>query len=311
MQSDTRTATGGAAALGGAALLFSWGFVLVKSIGLPAATIGFWRLVIGSAVLVAWLLVVRGARASESARSSSNFGAKPSSRPTPWLAVLGAGLFFGAHQWLYIEAASHTAIAHVTLIGAMQALVVPLVAGRAVGERASKSFLGWALLAVVGVALVVRANLGDASRSLYGDLLSVVNLFAFVGYFLFAKRARQAGVHPVTLTAAAALVAAVTVAPALVAVEVARPVEAWQWGLVALLALGPGNGHVLVNWAHARVTAAFASLVLTAVPLLASLWAHLVLGEPFGAWHVAGAVLVAVAIEGARRAEGRAARDRQ
>lgn len=287
MQPDTRTATSGAAALGGAALLFSWGFVLVKSVGLPAATIGFWRLVIGSAVLVTWALLARAPR------------------PTVWGPLIGAGLCFAAHQWLYMEAAAHTAIAHVTLIGALQALVVPLVAGRAVGERGSASFVGWSLLALAGVALVVGANLGDATRSLYGDALSVVNLFAFVGYFLCAKRARQLGVHPVTLTAVSVVVASVAVAPALGAVGVALPSAPWQWLFIALLALGPGNGHVLVNWAHARVTAAFASLVLTAVPLLASLWAHLVLGEPFGPWHVAGGVLVAIAIEGARRGHGR------
>lgn len=292
-QSDTRTATGGAAALGAAALLFSWGFVLVKSVGLPSATLGFWRLVIGGAVLVTWALVARAPR------------------PAAWGAVLGAGLFFGAHQWLYMEAATHTAIAHVTLIGALQALIVALVAGRVVGERGSGAFVGWALLAVLGVGLVVGANLGDATRSLYGDLLSVINLFAFVGYFLCAKRARQAGVHPVTLTAVSVLVAAVAVAPALAAAPVLAPAEPWQWLFIALLALGPGNGHVLVNWAHARVTAAFASLVLTAVPLLASLWAHLVLGEPFGVWHVVGAVVVSVALEGARRAEGRARRSVQ
>jgi drug/metabolite transporter (DMT)-like permease len=78
--------------------------------------------------------------------------------------------------------------------------------------------------------------------------------------------------------------------------------------LLCVLALGSGNGHLLVNWAHDRVSATVASLILLIVPLLASLWAHLVHDEPFGLRHVLGIVLVMAAIEGGRRAQQRALR---
>jgi len=42
---------------------------------------------------------------------------------------------------------------------------------------------------------------------------------------------------------------------------------------------------------------------LTAVPLLASLWAHLIFDEPYGVPQLLGMALVAAAIEGSRRAE--------
>ncbi|MFW6087638.1 MAG: EamA family transporter, partial [Myxococcota bacterium] len=102
--------------------------------------------------------------------------------------------------------------------------------------------------------------------------------------------------------------ALVTVTPALAFVAPIRPVHGWQWGLVAVLALVPGNGHLLVNWAHARVSAALASLVLAAVPLLSSIWASLLFDEPYGPWHLVGMLLAAAAIEGGRRAEARHAR---
>jgi len=97
--------------------------------------------------------------------------------------------------------------------------------------------------------------------------------------------------------------ALVVVAPAVVVLDTEMPSTGMHWGLLALLALGPGNGHLLLNWAHRRVSAALSALVLTFVPLLSSLWGYLVLDEPFGLPHVAGFVMVAIAVEGGRRAE--------
>jgi drug/metabolite transporter (DMT)-like permease len=275
----------GVAALVVAVTAFSWGFIIVKALGLPAATIGFWRLLIGATVLVAVALPLRV------------------SWPANWVPVVGAGVCFGLHQLVYIAATQRTSVAIVTLIAAIQPLVVALASRRAVGERVPPALLGWSAVGVAGVAVVVFANLRDASRSLEGDLLAVINLFLFTAYFLFNKRARLEGAPTLTLTAGALAVATVVVAPALLWVTPLWPSEDWQWGLVLLLALVPGNGHLLVNWAHRRVSATLASLVLAAVPLLSSVWAHLLFGEPYGPWHIVGMALAAAAIEGGRRVE--------
>lgn len=285
MAREQTSNTAGVVAVLVAATGFSWGFVIVKALGLPAGTIAFYRTVIGGAGLAAMAILLR------------------IPRPPRIGAVLAAGGCFAIHQLLFIRASQTTSIAHVTLIAALQPLVVAFVSHRTVGERAPKLLKAWAGLAVAGVGLVVWSNLGAPSRTLFGDILSVVNLFAFTAFFLFSKRARQQGTHTVALTAGMLLSAGLLLAPVVPFMQAAAPGQGWQWGLLALMALGPGNGHLLVNWAHRRVSATLASLVLTAVPLLASLWAHLIFAEPYGWRHVAGMLLVAVAIEGARRAE--------
>lgn len=264
---------------------FSWGFILIKSIDLPPPVLATWRLMLGAIALtlvaVAWRVPWPRAR----------------------IPVVLAGLAFGAHQLLFIAATKLTSVAIVTLMGAaLQPLLVGLVSRRAVGEPVPRALFAFAGVAAVGVGVVVHASFDDPSRSLQGDLLALVNVLAFTTFFLATKRARLAGAHTLTLTAGFLWVATAVVAPVGLWWGMHVP-TAPEWGLLALLALGSGNGHLLVNWAHARVSAALASIVLSILPLLASLWAHLVLGEPYTWRHMVGIGIVVIAIEGARRAD--------
>lgn len=280
----------GLAAVVTAVLGFSWGFTLVKIIPLDPAPLAVWRLALGAGLLAAIAFAWR----------------------MPWPRLRGAtfvaGAAFGLHQLLYISAAQLTSVAVVTLIASLQPLVVALVSRRVVAETVPRALLAWSVVGISGVALAMVGTGGDEVRSLLGDVLAVANLAAFTGYFLAAKRARVDGAPTLTFTATFLATALVVVVPVAVWGGLATlAVDAPTLGFLALLAFGPGSGHLLLNWAHPRVTAALASLALASVPALASLWAHLVLGEPFGAWHVAGIALVAAAMEGGRRVERRVA----
>jgi len=275
----------GLAALVLALLGFSWGFVIIKLIPLPTPTIAFWRLVIGVGTLSTVALATR------------------TRWPSRWGAVMGAGIAFGAHQFAIVLATKGTTIAVVTLISASMPLLVALLSRRAVGEPVPET-LGWcAVLALAGIWIVVQANLGDRGRTLAGDLWSVASMLGYLAFFLFTKRAREQGAHTLTLTAAMLGIALIVVTPGLLLSGEILPRRGTDLALIALMALGPGNGHLLVNWAHLRVSATLSSLVLAALPLLASVWARLVFGEPFTWRHVTGMVLVVVAIEIGRRSE--------
>ncbi len=268
---------------------FSWGFVIVKSIGLSAAAVAFWRLLIGGVTLSLIALVLRA------------------EWPRRRGLMIGAGVAFGAHQLIFIPAVQLTSIAIVTTAAATQPFWIMLVSRRTVGERVAPALFACAALALAGVAVVVTASLHDPSQSLAGDILSLINVAAFITYFLLAKRARQTGAPTLTFTAGAQVVAMLMVAPTLLWAAGSPAPGHRDLGLLLLLALGPGNGHLLLNWAHPRVSAALASLILATVPVLASVWAYLVLDEPFTWRHALGMALVATAIEIGRRYEGRTA----
>lgn len=282
--------TSGVLAVTAATLAFSWGFIIVKALPLPGPTIATFRLAIGGAVLAA------------------AGGLRRSAWPARKGPMVLAGLAFGVHQLLFIAATQATSVAIVTLLAACQPLLVALVSARVVGERVPRALLGWSALAIGGVAMVVLANLGDESASLHGNLLAVANLVVFVVYFLAAKRGRTDDVAVETFTAGTFVVGAAVTVPALLLVSPAVPSGASSWALIVLLALVPGNGHLLVNWAHPRVSAALASLVLAGLPALSSIWARLVFDEPYGPVHLAGTVLVVAAVVLGQGAEGRSAR---
>jgi drug/metabolite transporter (DMT)-like permease len=268
---------------------FSWGFILVKAIDLPAPVLATWRVSLGALALssAALLLRVRW--------------------PLQWGFVVLAGLAFGAHQLVFIAATKLTSVAIVTTIGATQPLLVMLLSKRVVGERVAPKLVGCGVLALAGIALLVRSSLGDDSRSLTGDLLAVVNVFSFTAYFLAAKRARMQGAPTLTFTAGFLWCALPVVALAMTFwTGFDHPHGTTDLVLLLVLVLGPANGHLLVNWAHDRVSAALSSLVLATVPMLSSIWAWAVLGESLTWAHGAGIALVVIAIEAARRIEMRA-----
>lgn len=273
-----------------AATGFSLGFIIVKAVDLPPTTIAFGRTWAGALLLLASLRWFRPGAAA--------FPRGPALRP-----VLVAGVAFGAHQMLFISASQQTSISIVTLLQGMQPLLVAVVSQRVLGERVPRGLLFASLAAVVGVAVVVLESRSDDSHSVFGDLLAVLNVFAFLAYFLACKLARSAGLDSLALTAWALFIAALVLTPIYaVQGQWAWP-EPWQVGLVLFHAWVPGNGHVLVNWAHARIPAALSSVLLSLVPVLASIWAFLLFDEPYGLGHIAGTVIALAAIEAGRRAK--------
>jgi drug/metabolite transporter (DMT)-like permease len=214
-----------------------------------------------------------------------------------WRASLGGGCLFGMHQLLFFNSLKMTSVINVSIIGALQPVLVLLVAGPMFGETATLPSLLWSLLAVIGTALVVVGSAGAASWSPLGDTLAVLNLFAFTAYFLFSKRIRGrvgASQYVIGMTTVAAIV--VGSAALATGQDLASP-RATDWPIFLFLAIFPGTlGHFLTNWAH-RHTSAFAmSIMLLAVPVLAAVGAHFVLGEALGALRIVGGVVVLFSI---------------
>jgi drug/metabolite transporter (DMT)-like permease len=265
----------------------AWGCtgIFVKEIRLAALPLTFYRLWLG-VVLLGVLLVAR--------------------RRPPGLAVLRrsvpAGLFLALDIGLFFSALKLTSVAVATVVGALQPALVLLVAGRLFGERVGRRVVIWTLVSIAGVAAVALGPGVPHGEHLTGDALAVGSLVAFTGYWLVAKRVIGASADSEHFTFGVMLVAAVAMTPvALLSGEHFGPVRPPDWCWLALLALVPGSGHLLFNFAHRVVDVSVSSVVSAGNPVVASLLALVVLREPLDAIQVAGGFVAVVAIAAVAR----------
>lgn len=215
-----------------------------------------------------------------------------------WFKACGlGGCLFGIHQVFFFNSLKLTSVANVTIIGAVQPALVLLLAGRLFGERVTPRGFLWAMVAFVGTATVMAGSARTRSWSPLGDALAVANLLAFTAYFLASKRIRAkiaAFEYVVGMTTVAGFV---ILGFCLLSGQDLGAPAGRDWLIFAFLAVVPGTlGHFLTNWAHEHTPAFVMSIMLLAVPVLASVAAALFLHEPLRPTHVLGGTIVLVAI---------------
>jgi len=269
--------------LGATSAVVVWGAssVLIKGVdGLNGLGIACYRIWLGAA-LVTVAFVATGGRLSWRLLRLSLFG----------------GLAFTADLVLFFTAVQETSIANATFIGALQPLLVLLVASRLFGERARLAELGWGAVAVVGTGLVVAGGEGGGANSLRGDLLAVGALMAWTAYFVYSKTARQHLTAFEYLTGMA-IVAAVAILPLpLLFAGTLAATDANGWLTIVYITVINGLlGHYLMAFAHGHVSLLTMSLLTLGIPVIAAGAAAVWIDEPLSAIQIGGMAVVLAAL---------------
>jgi drug/metabolite transporter (DMT)-like permease len=275
----------GALLLGATCIALSPIFVRLSEAG-PTAT-AFWRVAL--AVPALWLLC-----------SLKN---KPASRQTPWLLLLAAGVAFAGDLGFWHASIQLTSVANSTLLANLSSLFVTLAAWIFLRERPSRLFLTGLGLALFGVTLLVRSSLQFSATALAGDALGVVTAMFYAGYILAVKGLRDRGETALRIMAITSTLTAILLLPAALATgEQFFPATPTGWLVLLGLALvSHAAGQGLIAYALAHLPAAFSSVGLLLQPVVAALFAWLLLAEPLVALQVAGGLIVLAGIYLARR----------
>ena len=267
-------------------LLYSTGPVFVQASSVSGAVFSFWRLWMGVVVFGLAVLVQRS-------RNGLHID------PGAWRWPLLAGVAFGAHQLALFTAVKLTTVADVTLIGTLSPVVTGLLAMPVFAERPGRRFRLWAVVAMVGSAVVVAGGATGPSGNPLGMGLALGNVVLFAVFFLISKSSRD---HLGTLPF---LGGALTVAAVLVSGYVAvvgEPVgSAGSTDLLfaAIVAAGPGFvGHVVMTWPLQWVPANVPPVMRLGLPVLAGTWAYVFLGETIGWSHLVGGAIVLAGVAG-------------
>jgi drug/metabolite transporter (DMT)-like permease len=209
------------------------------------------------------------------------------------MAVSGYTIF----NALFYVAAHHTTAVNIAIL--QGAIPVFVVLGTVVlhGARVGPVQMLGIAATLIGVAVVTTRGQIGALAALefnFGDALMLIACFLYAGYTL-ALRVRPDVPNLVFFTALA-IIAFLTSLP-LVAYEVATGAAVWPtlegWVLLAFIALFPS---FLAQISYMRgvqlIGPGRAGLFANLVPIFGAFFAVLILGEPFGLFHLAALVLV-------------------
>ena len=262
-------------------------FVRLSEAG-PTAT-AFWRVAL--AVPALWVL----------------YWMKPTARTRrysgKWPLLAAAGLAFAGDLGFWHTSIKLTSVANSTLLANLASIFVTLAAWVFLRQRPTRLFLTGLGAALAGVTLLVHSSLEFSSTGLAGDALGVVTAMFYAAYILAVKGLRDRGETTLHLMAVTSTVTALLLFPvALATGERMLPASAagW-WTLLGLALVSHAAGQGLIAYALAHLPAAFSSVSLLFQPVMAALFAWVLLAEPLAALQVTGGLVVLAGIYLARR----------
>jgi drug/metabolite transporter (DMT)-like permease len=215
------------------------------------------------------------------------------------LIVFGAGAFFASGAATAFAAIDKTRLLDVTLIGALQPVVIIVIAVLFLGEHANRTHLMLAFVAVAATVLVASSTSGSGTWSVAGEVLAVVSLFLNAGWYLYGRvlRGRYA-IDPFGFMLGVLAAAAVLTTPvALVSAGTLRmSTPAFFW--VTLTMLFGTAAHLLLVWAHRYVPASLSAPLLLAEPPLVAIGAWIFFDESLTFVAIVGSLVVVAALLG-------------
>jgi len=277
----------GALLLGATCIALSPIFVRVSEAG-PTAT-AFWRVAL--AVPVLWVLYFLKTKAR-----SQRYSGK-------WPLLLAAGFAFAGDLGFWHTSIQLTSVANSTLLANLASIFVTLAAWMFLKQKPTRLFLAGLAAALVGVGLLVHTSLAFSSTGLVGDALGVVTAMFYAGYILAVKGLRDRGETTLHLMAVTSTITALLLFPvALASGEQMLPLSAFGWWvLIGLALISHAAGQGLIAYALAHLPAAFSSVSLLFQPVMAALFAWVLLAEGLVPLQIAGGIVVLFGIYLARR----------
>lgn len=259
-------------------LAISWAAIFVRLAGeAPALTIAAVRMAVGAAVVLSaagwWMR-----------RQDAFLDIR---RGAPWYAA--GGIILAGHFWSWFASLERTSVGSSVMIIGLQPLLASAMAYAWLSERPTRWELAGMAMAAVGLAVIGAGDLRGGTDALAGDALAFLGAVLGAAYRTVGRAARpslgaleySAGVYTVAAVLLWALAAGTGAR-----VSGFAP-NTWVW-LLALAIVSQVVGHTAMNWALGRFRVATVSLVAQAEPVLATLLAVPVLGEPVGAAVAAG-----------------------
>ncbi|MDQ6656538.1 MAG: DMT family transporter [Verrucomicrobiota bacterium] len=251
-----------------AAVLWSLGGVLIKSIDWPPMAVAGGR----SAIAIPLMLACMG-------RPRFTFSA----------AQIGGAIGYALTVVLFVFATRMTTAANAIFLQYTAPIYVALIGRWYLGERALR--IDWLVIAVAlgGIALFFMDRL--SASGFWGNIVALGSGVAFASVALFLRKEKAAS--PVTSIILGNILVALAGVPFMFGTPLGHG-DGWRLLLLGTVQLG--LPYVLYAIAIKYVTALEATLIPLLEPILNPTWVMLMLGERPGPWAIVGGALVLLAV---------------
>jgi len=274
---------------GATAIATSALFVKVSEAG-PIST-AFWRVFLAVPFLWAWALF-EGPR-----QHIKNFHRDRR-------LMLAAGVFFAGDLAVWHWSIILTSVANATLLANLAPIFVTLAAWLLFRKTPSALFLFGMATGLFGVVLLLGGDLAAGGMALLGDALGVTTAMFYAAYQLTVTRLRSAATTSSIMAWSGIAMAVILLPIALISGERFFPVSIYGWiKLFGLALISQVAGQSMIAYAMAHLPATFSSVGLLLQPVMAALFAWVLLGEAVGALQMLGGVLVRIGIRITHQAE--------
>ena len=235
----------------------------------PVST-AFWRVFLALPFLWAW---------AQWSNRTTAAGAQQSPRGL----MFAAGFFFAGDLAVWHWSIVLTSVANATLLANLAPIFVTLAAWLLFRRAPNALFLGGLATALTGVVMLIGGDFSHAAsnnKAMWGDILGVVTAMFYAAYQLTVTKLRGM-VNTARIMAVSGVVTAAILLPlAWFSSEVFFPSTAAGWGKVLGLALvSQVAGQSLIAYAMAHLPPTVSSVGLLLQPVMAGLFAWLLLGE--------------------------------
>lgn len=258
----------------------SFGSIFVRLADAEPLAIAVWRMTLAAALVTLPACLVAAPR-------------HPGLRPL--CAAVSAGGLLALHFATWISSLQFTTVANsVLLVNTAPVFLVALL--WLAGKRPAGGTLAGVGLAALGALILGWPSLDDAG-TLLGNLLALAGAVSMAGYLLLAREA-QRSLGYLTFVSLAWCSAAVVLWVAVLVGKIqwsGFDGQTW-WMFAGLAVVSQVIGHGGYNWSLRVLPPAVVAIALTGEPVVASLFAWLLLQEVPGAATLAGGALVITAI---------------
>ena len=257
----------------------AWGVgpIFNKAVSVGTPSIVFYRMLLGVPMMVAMAYLTGGGLTRDLMRRTALPG------------VLFAFSFLSGFASLRM-----TSIANATLITTLQPVLILFVAPKMFGEKIRLKQLGLSTVSMAGVLIVVLAAASTSGAHISGDLLAVLNVVIWTGYFVLAKKRRVDGMHSWSFLAAIFIWSSLVILPyGLIVSNDLGKVTQFDWVMLVGMSVIPGIvGHGLMTWSQSHLDVTLASILGLLSPVVSTGLAWIIFSQSLTGLQMLGAVVV-------------------